>query len=207
MSLDPGTGLDPALAVGYEPNWQDRLRQKIFAQFRGLPNIQALSDLIAQQTQDLEDAAQTLLQALSIPDASGVGLQLIGRIVGQAFAGEPDATYRLYLLARIRANLSDGSPEALYAVFKSAFGNGDPGMAQIVPYPPSPAALVFRVLDFPLDAVQAGLLFALLADSLLGGVRLVLEWPSADDADSFVCDEGSPGLGCDSGAIAGSLST
>lgn len=193
-------------------NWQARLRSRIFEQFQGLPNIQAVSDAIAAQAQDLEDAAQSILTITSVLDSCGVQLQKLGQLVGQQPSGETDPVYRLRIAARIAANRAGGDPEDLYRVFNAMFGLTSPGQAQVVPYPPSPAVVVFRVLGFPLDPQTAGVLFALLSDAMLGGGRLILEWPSAAPAAAFTFADanhpiGGPGLGFNAGQLAGSLST
>ena len=206
--------------IDYVADWQTRLRGRIYEQFRGLPNLQAVSDAIAAQAQDLEDAIQSVLTITSIDDSTGEQLLALGRFVGQLYTGEDDPTYRLRIRARIAANLSSGDPEDLYAVFVAMFNLPTPGQAQVVPLPPSPAAIIFRVLLRPLSGNEVGVLFDLLTEAKVGGVRLVIEWPTVDPAGGFAMDDAGdigdagPGLGfSDAGTItvggmlSGALST
>lgn len=177
------------LSIDYVSNWQQRLRSLIYAQYKGLPNITGISDILAKQTQDLEDAIQSVLAVLSIDNAQGATLQLIAKLVGQPYAGEPDPVFRLYLKARIRANLSDGSPDDLYAVFAAMFGLTVAGQAQIVSYPWASGSLRFLVTGFTLDPAQVTVLFTLLNIAVAGGVRLVLEWSGTTPDSSLLCGD------------------
>lgn len=184
-------------------NWQPRLRALLFSQFRTLPpkdfsvtpprsNIEALADYIAQEAQKLEDALQGMLSILQIDESSGVQLANLGRLVGQPSTGEPDDVYRLRIKARIVANRSSGDPESLYAVFVAMFAlQGQGGQAKTFTSPAAIGEFVFRVLGFPLDPSTAGVLFELLASSTVGGVRLILEWPSTNPAGAFQCSDAS----------------
>lgn len=111
-----------SFTIGYEGDWLTRLRDKVYEQFKGLPNIDAVVQAIAKQAQDLEESGQLLLLLLSIDDCTGAQLRMLGQRVGQPYAGESDDIFRLYLRARIAANRSDGSPEALYTVFRAMLG-------------------------------------------------------------------------------------
>jgi len=172
--------------------------------------------MFAVQVQQLEDLFQAMLSLASIDDASGAQLQVIGRIVGELYTGEPDAIYRLRVRARIRANASSGDPDDLYAVFLACFGLAGTGQAEIIPG--GTAQFVFRVLALPLDGPTAAVLFDLLSGAKVAGSRLVLEWPTVVSATGFCCgDADDPtadfGPGCGDtddltvgGALAGALS-
>lgn len=181
------------LEVSPVTNWAQRLRNRLFTQFRGT-NFEQIADIIAEQAQPLEDAWQQLFSIASIDVSVGVQLQTLGVLVGQPYNGEDDATYRLRLKARIKANLSSGTATDLYGVFLAMFGLTGTGYAQIVTSPSAPAALEFISLR-PLYGAESTVLFELLVIAKLAGVRLVLEWPSSDDAGSFAFDAEGAGFG------------
>lgn len=183
------------ISVDYVESWKLRLRSRIFTQFQGKPTIEAVSDAIAAEWQEWEDAAQALFSLLSIDDSVGLQLQVIGRLVGQPYTGEDDPTYRLRLKARIAANRSSGDPEDLYTVFNACFGLAGQGNAAIVPYPPAPAQFVFRVLGLTLTPTAAAVLYALLVEAKVAGSRLLLEWRSVPSPIAFTCcDANAPAV-------------
>lgn len=203
--------------IDYIASWRSRLRSRIWVQFRGT-NVEVLSDILAKRFQEVEDMLQSLLTLASIDDSVGAQLQNLGRIVGQPWNGEDDATYRLLIRARIRVNLSSGNAEKMYPVFLAMFGITGTGQAWIFRRAGDVATMVFRVLVRPMTPSEATILFGLLTAASVGGVRLILEWPSADPAHGFCFDDGSgsggPGLGwgdiahpATGGSLSGALSS
>lgn len=165
-------------AIDYVADWETRLLGRLYWQFRGKPNITAWVKMVARQFQDVEDVYQAILTIISIDDSVGAQLDNLGRFLGQPRAGLDDATYRLYLKARIIANKSDGTPEAIYKVFRALFG--------------SAVSMVLTTSDVGVKAfkmyvqgiltaaqVRAGLTF--LRRSKEAGARAVLEWQPAAD--------------------------
>jgi hypothetical protein len=179
------------VAADYERNWLGRLRGRVYQQFKDKPNLDAVVRAIAKQAQDLEDSAQLLLLLASIDDQEGEQLRTIGRIVGQLWSGQADALYRLYLRARIKARRSSGTPSNLYAVFFAMFG-GAANVTMSVDNPDTATVLVH--IDTPMDAAAALVATGFLGEAKVGGVRAILEWQPAADADTF-CFDGGPGLG------------
>lgn len=183
-------------------DWKARLRSRLAEQFKDKANLLAVVDAYAAQIQELEDSGQALALLLSIDPVTsdtssplygigrGVQLDVIGLLVGQKRLAASDATYRLYLRARIRVNKSSGTPEELYAVFVALFAAAGQAKATAE----QPAAIVFQVLAPVLDPPTADLLLSFLRDAKDGGVRLLLEWQGVDDAHSFTF-YGGTGLG------------
>ena len=58
------------------------------------------------------------LQQRVVGVAVGAQLDVLGRIVGEARLGDPDANYRLRIKAGILLNVSSGTPEELLAIFR-----------------------------------------------------------------------------------------
>lgn len=159
-------------------SWADRLKTRLYEQFKGKPNWIALVDRVwAPQMDQLEAAAQSLLTLPSIDDSSGFQLDVIGKIVGQPRAGLDDPTYRLILRGKIRANRSQGTPEDLYAVLVAAFGVG----TQAVYAPGGDASFDLRLVA-PMADSEVGVIVSLVGDAKPAGVRGVFEWQEAADA-------------------------
>lgn len=183
--------------IDYVSDWGARLRTRLYAQFASAPTWQAWCEkVLGPQFQDLEDAAQTFLTLLDIDNSVGVQLDVIGRIVGQVRSGTDDPTYRLYLKARILANLSTGTVEELYGVFLAMLGNGI-GLI----YKPGKIKQFSISIALVLTRIQALLAVKFLGDSKEAGARGLLEWKETADSSMFTFDSG--GLGFDVGYLAG----
>jgi len=192
--------------------WAKRLLSRFYEQFKDKTHLTALAvDVCAPQFQAIENALQQLRTLPSIDDSEGAQLDVLGIIIGQGRLGLDDATYRLYLKARIRANLSSGTLKEIYAVFYALF--------EILPSffgPPqviirrSYAAIELTIVQ-TLTHIQALVGTSFLRDSKAAGVRASFRWQETDDAHAF-CFDGGSGLGFDDygspgagGAFAGAL--
>ena len=134
--------------------------------------------MIARQVQDFEDAAQALLTIISIDDSIGAQLDNLGRLVGQPRVNADDATYRLYLKARIVARRSNGTPELIYKVFRALFGS--PSMVLVTS---GVGVKAFRLtLNTAITAAQAVIGLSFLRDAKESGARAVLEWQTSVDS-------------------------
>lgn len=164
--------IDPTLSVDYIPDWAAHLRARFYQQFKNKPNLQAVSDdVLAPQFQAIEDTAQQLLTIMSIDASVGVQLDNIGKLVGQLRGGVDDATYRLYLRAKIRANKSSGTPNDVYAVFLAMFNSA---MGMFYEKQP-PASFMLRFLS-PVTTDQEQVAIKLLGKAKAAGDRAVLEY-------------------------------
>ena len=97
------------MAVTPITDWQTRLRERLYEQFKDLPGWLSIVDAIAARVQALEDAIVQCYTITSIDESEGVQLDVLGRIVGEQRAGKTDAVYRLYIRAKICANRSSVS--------------------------------------------------------------------------------------------------
>lgn len=169
------------IQIDYVPDWAARLKSRLYAQFQFDPVLNLfISNVIAPQVQDLEDAQQSLLTITSIDDSEGINLQVIGRRVGQLWKGESDPDYRLLLRARVKANNSSGTPEDIYAVFVALFGLSI--TMQYILDPPAGFELLILV---PITASQAAIAAGFLTDSKAAGVHGILEWQEFTDDQMF----------------------
>lgn len=80
----------------------------LLGQYKGRPRLAALISSYLRRVQELEDAAWDVRVKRFVDDAADAQLDAIGRIVGEQRLGRDDATFRLFILARIRVNMSFG---------------------------------------------------------------------------------------------------
>lgn len=80
------------------------------------PLISALLQSWLAEVQAIEDALYQLLTQRGVANAIGAQLDVLGRIVNQPRAGTPDATYRIYVLARQLVSRSSGQVSQLSAL-------------------------------------------------------------------------------------------
>lgn len=187
--------------IDYIADWPARLRRRLYAQFRSKVTWTKWVNLIGAQQQVLEDATQTLLTLLSIDDSEGEQLRVLGRIIGQPDPGVSDATYRLYLRARILANLSTGTPEDIYGVMRALFGQDE-----TLPRYFGGLVKQFAIrLGAVLTRAQALIATEFLGDSKESAARGLLEWQESASSAMFTFDGTAtvPGLGFDVGYFAG----
>lgn len=166
--------------VDYITDWKERLRGRLYEQFADDPVFIALTELCGKQFQDLEDAAQTLITLPSIDDSEGVQLDVIGYLIGQLRLDSIDATYRLYLKARVIANRATGSSKDIYQMFRALFGQS---VDQV--YRPEPPKALTWLINTPITAAEAAVAMSFLLDVVDAGARVILEWQPEDDDNTF----------------------
>jgi len=186
------------IKIDYVSDWLSRIKGRLYTEFRNKTTWNGWATLIARQLQDLEDAYQTLLTLLDIDNSSGVQLDLVGRIVGQQRLGSDDATYRLYLRARIAANNSSGDPDSIYAVFTALLG--------AIGFKATTDPLGVKILTVKVTGVitraQSYVAAYFLGVAKEAGVRGLLEWQESASAALFTYD-GTTAQGYDAGVYAG----
>lgn len=156
-----------------------------------MSNLYSLAvDVCAPQFQAVEDACQQLLTITNIDDSVGTQLDILGNIVGQPRNSLIDATYRLYLRARIKASLSSGTRKDIYAVFFALFGLST--VMEITTDVASLELTITTILTHAQGLVGGGFL----RDSKGAGIRSIFRWQETDDAHAF-CFDGGTGLGFD----------
>lgn len=170
-----------ASTIDYVDSWQQRLRRRLYAQFRDKLTWQAwVDDVLAPQFQDLEDSAQTLLSILNIDDSVGEQLKVIGRLIGQADLGVNDVTYRLYLKARVLVNKSTGTVEEIYGVMRELYGQSAGPR-----YFGGTKAFVIKISGLVLTRAQAIVGTSFLVGAEEGAARGILEWREYADGAMF----------------------
>lgn len=169
---------DP-VKIDYVADWRKRLRGRLFTQFRNKTTWEGWVQLLGRQAQDLEDAAQSLLTLWDIDNSHGVNLDRIGRAIGQKRLGVDDATYRLYLRARVLANKSTGTPEDLFSLMRALFGSS----AAPRYWSGYVKAFAINISGAILTRTQALVALSFLRDAKEAGAGGILEWAESADAD------------------------
>lgn len=140
--------------------------------------------------------AETTLQQLYterwVNTAVGAQLDIVGALVGRARQGvTDDEIYRRYIRATVAANKSDGLVSDLIDVSRLVVF--DDAATYVVQYGGN-ASVHVTVSGAVVDPAVSAVLATLLRSAAAGGVRLVVETWSEDEADMFAFDGGT-GLG------------
>ena len=113
------------------------------------PNWEAILTAFGNQVQDLEDALYELLTKRSIDSATGVQLDGLGEILGEAREGRDDPAYREALRVRILLNLCESTPEEIIEIMLRASGSSSVEFEEFFP-----AALTVNIVD-PIDPTDS----------------------------------------------------
>jgi hypothetical protein len=174
---------------------------KLAEQYKSKVKLAAQLGAFTAQTQAIEDALlgpSGLLPQVMLATATGAQLDLIGRFVGQPRTSFDDATYRLWLAARIQVNLSSGDVESIYSALKTLLAAGQ--TLQIA----SEGAASFALRIFGAPLTNASALAGVVAQAKVAGVRAVLEYETVAPAATFTWDGAAP-QAWDTGAFADAL--
>lgn len=93
----------------------------LMEQYKNSPNLQAVISGILEQGNAIEEAMQELYTLLSIQQAEGVQLDVIGRLVGVARGAQDDEAYRFVLISWLQLQYS-GTYEAIIKGVKELSG-------------------------------------------------------------------------------------
>lgn len=164
---------------------------RLLYQYKGKSNIESLiKDICTTQIQELENAIIPLFTRLSINDSVGLQLDNIGTIVGQSRLGLSDIVYRLFLKAKIGANVSEGDIPRVIDVWKLIT---NANIVQLLEAFPAEVDLYY---DVPLDDSLKDLAFDLIQKVVGAGIGVgfiaVFENGNAFKLDSDVAgDDGT----------------
>lgn len=95
-----------------------------------------IAAVMGRQVQDLENTIFAVLNGRGLESAIGAQLDGLGALVGEARVGRTDSVYRIWIGARIRLNLSSGTPNQILELVRIliAVGAGNPILTE---YPPA----------------------------------------------------------------------
>ncbi len=187
--------VEAVVTVDHIANALGRLRQQFrsAAPMQDVANRTDLEKLLAallSPAADLELALQQLLQLRGLPVATGVWLDVIGRIVGQERGALVDDDYRRFLSAKVATNRSAGKRRDLIKIAKLVLN--DPN-AVIVVRTEQTATTIVRVDGAFVSDDLADILVLFLTLAVAAGIRLVLETDNVDPTTIFTFDTG-PGF-------------
>lgn len=137
----------------------------------------------AGDIQAVEDTLQQLYTLRSIDAATGVQLDMLGKIVGQFRGGMIDADYRRIIRAKISVNRSKGTVADILKVSKLVL---DDNAVLVEALNSGPATVVVKFLDAAVTDDVAELAIQMLKKTVSGGVRLIVEWSSDPVGDWFI---------------------
>lgn len=95
------------------------------AQDRFRPRLRALLEAMGEGAQTQEDQFFDLLVSRGLDMATGAALNQWGAIVGEQRGALGDDDYRRFIRARILANICEGTPDELLAIFALVTGPSD----------------------------------------------------------------------------------
>lgn len=159
---------------------------RVIQKLKDKPKLAAFLATINRQHQEIEDAFWQLYSQRSIDTAVGDPLDILGKIVGERRDGSLDADYRLRIRARIRANLSNGTVEDIFRVFRALLGSSA-ALATFTWVDAWPARFVFTIGAVAIPTPQVPIFVRFLYDSKAGGVGAHFGSQPVPDADAFTC--------------------
>jgi hypothetical protein len=186
--------------------------ERLPAQFRDKPRIEAIVRALANQIQKHEQTFYDLWFRRMLDNAEDVDLDNIGAIVGEERQGWGDDEYRQYIRARIKTNRSDGRTETLIAILVLLFelDAADVGNIRIREY--YPATMVVETF-FRVTADGEYINRGFLQRAKPAAVNLdYVAWPAtyvntfiADDSVTPFVDGTTQGAADDGGGVTGGI--
>lgn len=159
----------------------ERAQGRLITHYRQPRNL-AIMEGFVLPVQEAEESVWTLYWNMRLPNAVGISLDFLGRVVGEKRAGRVDDDYRVAIRTRILVNNSKGRIEDLIAIVESMLPNNTIGVAEY--WPP---ALSFVVGD--IGAVTPDTIFRMLSQAKAAGVRLELSYGAGtlgSDDDTYL---------------------
>lgn len=146
-------------------------------------NWQKLLTVLIDPLQDAENTLQQLLTARYLATATGIHLDAVGALVGQARGGViDDDLYRRYIGARVATNRSRGLVEDLIKIARLIIADAD---ATVVVGSPGNASIDVAITGAAVTEEVAAILVAFLKEAVAAGVRVVAEWHEVEPDDAF----------------------
>lgn len=122
-------------------DYEQRAIALLESQFQNSPNLHAVVRMIAREIQALEYAIWSVEVERYLGGATGAQLDQWGAIVGAARNGVDDEVYRRVIRARILTNMSTGTIEDLFAIYRE-LTNDDTASVEVLP----PNTLLFSTI-------------------------------------------------------------
>jgi hypothetical protein len=168
-------------------DYLDQAVTRFIQVFQDKPRLTALLASWTAEANELEGVYWSLITDRTVDRATGITLDLIGKLVGQPRVGPNDEVYRIFIKTRIRVNRSQGESIDLIEVARLLF---DADNIRFVIRELYPASVIVDVID-ALPAYQ-DFIASIFRQAKAAGVGLDLQWSSsAQDADGFMWADGT----------------
>lgn len=177
-------------------NHAEEAVENLLHQFKDKTTLEAVLRVFAEQVQGLEYVFFDLLHLRSLDQAFGAQLDELGRLLDLEREGRDDDIYRQWLKARIRLNLSSGTPEDIIALVRAVVGDKEIEMIESFP------AHFDVKLNEPIG-VKGNQVSKLMLSGKPAGVRGIFHW--FESGTPFVFDGDPDGLGFNEGEFAGAV--
>jgi len=82
-------------------------------------NFEKFVSVYTEENQELEDALIILANQKDLDTVTGIWLDFLGKLIGEARGGKEDEAYRAALRFKIAANTSDGTPNKITSLVRS----------------------------------------------------------------------------------------
>ncbi len=109
---------DHSIRLIHKPNMVAEARARMLSQFRGKPRAVATVRGLASAAQDLEDLAFDIHVGTTLDNAEGDSLDAWGDLVGELRGALADDDYRVFIEARILANMSQRTVDELITIWQ-----------------------------------------------------------------------------------------
>jgi hypothetical protein len=172
---------------------------RLTSPFQAKVTFNSLATIVGKYANELEAVFADIVVAKSI--AGGVGTQLddIGEVVGQPRGNAPDdATYRLYLFARILVNHSSGTVDELSAIGKLITAASTAWVEENLPN-----EVIVHLLSTAVDVNTRTVVLSMMHDAKLDAIRVQVHSNTYPPALAFTF-AGGPGLGFGAGHLSSS---
>jgi hypothetical protein len=162
-----------------------RAVSRLASQYQQSASVVGLVKLATAETQVLENVLFDEFVE-TVDSATGNGLDVMGKVVGQPREGRDDTTYRTWIKARVQVNRCGGTAPEIIAIFMALCPGLTLRLEELYP-----AALVMHVTGTAIPNPDS--LASILRLIKAAGVKATLETTTAIPGTTFTLDVG-PGL-------------
>jgi hypothetical protein len=141
---------------------------RLYYQWQGGANWQALMTTLGQVVQNLETLQEDIAEQRSLLTATGVQLDYIGELFGVARGSFDDELYRLAIIAKGAAMTSSGTTDELIGILQVMFEGADVNVLDAYP-----ANIIVTVADTPLDLSIVAFVASVFLPAVAAGVGSV----------------------------------
>lgn len=160
---------------------------RLIAEYRNMPMFVALIGAIGDLIQIAEDAYWDLFNAMLLDNATGIWLEYLGAMIGEAREGWGNDDYRRFIKARILANKSSGTINEVLEIIALIINATDPTVAFLRAEEFYPASMLIEIAypDWPTNDALRSRLVRIVSRARPTGVRLLIN--STDDDTGGAC--------------------